>query len=140
MIKRTRAIGAFWGLIAGMTAVGAISFAAPQVAFLWLNVVGAVVVVVVGVILSLGSAAPPRMRGLRRTRIPSRPDVLCRCLPSIPHFSVRFNRLAETADRRTPWETGAPASELIAYEREHLQRSVAYWTRQGQRAEGKGQR
>jgi hypothetical protein len=39
-----------------MTAVGAVSFSAPQVAFLWLNVVGAVVVVVVGVLLSLGSS------------------------------------------------------------------------------------
>ena len=58
MIKRTRAVGAFWGLIAGMTAVGTVSFTAPQVAFLWLNVVGAVVVVVVGVLLSLGSAEP----------------------------------------------------------------------------------
>ena len=53
MNKRARAIGAFWGLIAGMTAVGLISFTAPQVAFLWLNVVGAVVVVAVGAGLSL---------------------------------------------------------------------------------------
>jgi solute:Na+ symporter, SSS family len=52
MYKRARAVGAFWGLIAGMTAVGTVSFRAPQVAFLWLNVVGAVVVVVVGVALS----------------------------------------------------------------------------------------
>jgi len=52
MIKRTRAVGAFWGLIAGMTAVGTVSFRAPQVAFLWLNVVGAVTVVVVGTLLS----------------------------------------------------------------------------------------
>jgi len=52
MIKRTRAVGAFWGLIAGMTAVGTVSFRAPQVAFLWLNVVGAVTVVVVGALLS----------------------------------------------------------------------------------------
>jgi Na+/proline symporter len=52
MIKRTRAVGAFWGLIAGMTAVGTVSFSAPQVAFLWLNVVGAVTVVVVGTLLS----------------------------------------------------------------------------------------
>jgi SSS family transporter len=52
MIQRSKAVGAFWGLIAGMTAVGLISFSAPQVAFLWLNVVGAVVVVVVGVTLS----------------------------------------------------------------------------------------
>ena len=55
MIRRARAVGAFWGLIAGMTTVGLVSFRAPQVAFLWLNVVGAVVVVVVGVGLSLVS-------------------------------------------------------------------------------------
>jgi len=61
MNKRASAVGAFWGLIAGMTAVGSISFGAPQVAFLWLNVVGAVVVVVVGLALSLGSGAPGKL-------------------------------------------------------------------------------
>ena len=55
MMPRARAIGAFWGLIAGMTAVGAVSYGAPRVAFLWYNVIGAVVVVVVGVMLSMGS-------------------------------------------------------------------------------------
>jgi Na+/proline symporter len=59
MIPRTRAIGAFWGLIAGMTAVGLVSFGAPQVAFLWYNVIGAVVVVTVGVALSMGAPAAP---------------------------------------------------------------------------------
>ena len=59
MIPRTRAIGAFWGLIAGMTAVGVVSFGAPQVAFLWYNVIGAVVVVIVGVTLSMGTPATP---------------------------------------------------------------------------------
>jgi Na+/proline symporter len=59
MIPRTRAIGAFWGLIAGMTAVGLVSFGAPQVAFLWYNVIGAVVVVTVGVVLSMGAPAAP---------------------------------------------------------------------------------
>jgi SSS family transporter len=59
MIPRTRAIGAFWGLIAGMTAVGLVSFTAPQVAFLWYNVIGAVVVVIVGVALSMGAPAAP---------------------------------------------------------------------------------
>ena len=56
MIPRARATGAFWGLIAGMTAVGAVSFGAPQVAFLWHNVIGAVVVVLIGVLLSPGSS------------------------------------------------------------------------------------
>ena len=53
MIPRSRANGAFWGLIAGMTAVGSVSFGAPSVAFLWLNVVGAVTVVVVGSAVSV---------------------------------------------------------------------------------------
>jgi len=55
MIPRARAVGSFWGLIAGMTVVGAVSFGAPQVAFLWQNVIGAVVVVAVGMVLSLGA-------------------------------------------------------------------------------------
>jgi Na+/proline symporter len=54
MIKRASALGAFVGLIAGMTAVGAVSFGAPRVAFLWLNVIGAVAVVLVGLALSVG--------------------------------------------------------------------------------------
>jgi Na+(H+)/acetate symporter ActP len=52
MIPRARALGAFFGLIAGMSAVAATWKFAPQVAFLWHNVVGAVTVVVVGVLLS----------------------------------------------------------------------------------------
>jgi Na+/proline symporter len=52
MIPRARATGAFWGLIVGMSAVAAVSQLAPQVAFLWHNVVGAVAVVVVGTVLS----------------------------------------------------------------------------------------
>jgi Na+/proline symporter len=48
MIPRARATGAFVGLIAGMLAVAAVNFGAPQVSFLWHNVVGAVTVVVVG--------------------------------------------------------------------------------------------
>ncbi len=58
MIPRSRAVGAFWGLIAGMSAVGLVSFRAPQVAFLWLNVVGAVTVVVIGLLLSMGAGTP----------------------------------------------------------------------------------
>jgi SSS family solute:Na+ symporter len=59
MIPRARGIGAFIGLIAGMCAVGAVNFGAPSVSFLWHNVVGAVTVVVVGVLLSGGRAAAP---------------------------------------------------------------------------------
>jgi SSS family transporter len=55
MIGRARPAGAFFGLIAGMGAVAAVTFGAPEVSFLWHNVVGAVTVVVVGMILSVGS-------------------------------------------------------------------------------------
>jgi SSS family transporter len=56
MIPRARALGAFVGLIAGMTVVGAVNFGAPSVSFLWHNVIGAVVVVAVGLLLSLGGS------------------------------------------------------------------------------------
>lgn len=52
MIPRARALGAFVGLICGMFAVGAVNFLVPSVAFLWHNVIGAVIVVVVGMLLS----------------------------------------------------------------------------------------
>ena len=53
MIPRARANGAFVGLIVGMTVVGMVNFG-PSVAFLWQNVIGAVVVVAVGVAMSGG--------------------------------------------------------------------------------------
>lgn len=59
MVKRTRALGAFVGLLSGMIAVAAVSFGAPQVSFLWHNVIGAVVVFVVGYGLSLLSPESP---------------------------------------------------------------------------------
>jgi SSS family transporter len=52
MIRRATARGAFVGLLAGMGAVGAVSFGAPSVSFLWHNVIGASVVVVVGLLLA----------------------------------------------------------------------------------------
>lgn len=61
MIPRTRAAGAFIGLLTGMGAVAAVSFGAPQVSFLWHNVIGAVVVVAVG---SLISAFPAGSRAV----------------------------------------------------------------------------
>jgi Na+/proline symporter len=51
MIPRAKAQGAFFGLIAGMGTVWAVSEFAPQVAFLWYNVIGAVTVVLVGLVL-----------------------------------------------------------------------------------------
>jgi SSS family solute:Na+ symporter len=58
MIPRARALGAFIGLIVGMLAVAAVNFGAPQVSFLWHNVVGAVTVVAVGMALSAGRGVP----------------------------------------------------------------------------------
>ncbi|HEY7566591.1 MAG TPA: sodium:solute symporter [Gemmatimonadaceae bacterium] len=54
MIPRARARGAFVGLLAGMAAVASVNFGAPSVSFLWHNVIGAVTVVAVGMLLSLG--------------------------------------------------------------------------------------
>jgi Na+/proline symporter len=52
MMKWVRGTPAFLALITGMLAVAAVNRLAPTVAFLWYNVVGAVTVVIVGVILS----------------------------------------------------------------------------------------
>ncbi len=52
MLPMGRGIGAFYGLIAGMSAVAAVNFLAPDVSFLWHNVVGALAVVSVGLLLS----------------------------------------------------------------------------------------
>ncbi len=46
--------GALFGLIAGMGSVAAVSFLAPEISFLWHNVIGAVAVVAIGSALSLG--------------------------------------------------------------------------------------
>jgi SSS family transporter len=59
MVPWARAVGAFVGLIAGMGAVGAVSFGVPAVSFLWHNVIGAVTVVGVGVAVS-AAAGPSR--------------------------------------------------------------------------------
>jgi SSS family transporter len=59
MIPFARARGAFAGLIAGMSAVAAVAFGAPQISFLWHNVIGASTVVVVGLLLSLGGSERP---------------------------------------------------------------------------------
>ncbi|MHB1191741.1 MAG: sodium:solute symporter family protein [Longimicrobiales bacterium] len=52
MLPRARAVGAFFGLLAGMGAVAAVTFGAPEVSFLWHNVVGALTVLAVGMLLS----------------------------------------------------------------------------------------
>ncbi len=58
MLPRIRANAAFLGLIAGMSAVGSVIVFAPQVSFLWHNVVGAVTVVAVGALLSEFMSTP----------------------------------------------------------------------------------
>ena len=52
MLRKARATGAFLGLIAGMSTVAAVNFGRPSVSFLWHNVIGAVTVVIVGLIVS----------------------------------------------------------------------------------------
>ena len=58
LTKRATARGAFWGLIAGMAVVLTVAFGFPTIAFLWHNLIGAVVVVVVGMTLSYMDAPP----------------------------------------------------------------------------------
>jgi solute:Na+ symporter, SSS family len=52
MTRRATARGAFWGLLAGMAAVLTVATQLPWIAFLWHNLIGAVVVVVVGMAIS----------------------------------------------------------------------------------------
>ena len=59
LYRRATARGAFYGLIAGMSAVAAVTFLAPQVSFLWHNVIGAGTVLIVGVVLSWVAGGRP---------------------------------------------------------------------------------
>jgi SSS family transporter len=52
LTKRATAAGAFWGMLAGIAVVLFVAFRLP-IAFLWHNVIGAVVVVIVGLTISL---------------------------------------------------------------------------------------
>jgi SSS family solute:Na+ symporter len=52
LTRRATARGAFWGLVAGMAAVLTVAIELPWIAFLWHNLIGAVVVVVVGMAIS----------------------------------------------------------------------------------------
>lgn len=58
LTKRATADGAFWGVIAGMTVVLTVAFQLPWIAFLWHNLIGAVVVVVVGMAISYMQPPP----------------------------------------------------------------------------------
>jgi Na+/proline symporter len=55
LTRRASATGAFVGLIAGMAAVAAVAFGLPEISFLWHNVIGAAVVVAVGMAISVAS-------------------------------------------------------------------------------------
>jgi Na+/proline symporter len=52
LTRRATPAGAFYGLVAGMVVVLGVAFGLPQVAFLWHNLIGAVVVVAVGMAIS----------------------------------------------------------------------------------------
>jgi len=56
LTKRATAAGAFWGLFAGVAVVLTVAWTLP-IAFLWHNVIGAVVVVLVGMAISLFSTS-----------------------------------------------------------------------------------
>lgn len=53
LTKKATARGAFWGMVAGMAVVLFVAFQMPWIEFLWHNVIGAVVVVVVGLLISV---------------------------------------------------------------------------------------
>jgi SSS family solute:Na+ symporter len=53
LTRRASATGAFWGLLAGMAVVLVVAFQMPWIEFLWHNLIGAAVVVSVGLAISL---------------------------------------------------------------------------------------
>ncbi len=59
--RRASGTGAFVGLIGGMSLVAAVAFLRPEVSFLWHNVIGALGVVVVGLLVSV--IVPPSRPG-----------------------------------------------------------------------------
>ncbi|MEM7414063.1 MAG: sodium:solute symporter [Gemmatimonadota bacterium] len=62
MVPRAKGNGALFGLIAGMTVVGIVEFRT-DIAYLWLNVIGAAVVMTVGLLLSAGGTAADSAEG-----------------------------------------------------------------------------
>jgi solute:Na+ symporter, SSS family len=58
LTKRATASGAFWGLITGMLVVVTVALQLPWIAFLWHNLIGAAVVVVVGMGISYTQPRP----------------------------------------------------------------------------------
>ena len=60
LVRRASGTVAFVGVLAGMGAVAAVAFGRPEISFLWHNVVGASVVLLVGWGLSLVAPAAAR--------------------------------------------------------------------------------
>jgi SSS family transporter len=60
LTRRATGTGATVGLAAGMSAVALVAFGRPDIAFLWHNVVGAVVVFVVGFVVSAATSSDGR--------------------------------------------------------------------------------
>ena len=58
LTTRATASGAFWGLIAGMLVVLTVAVQLPWIAFLWHNLIGAIVVVIVGMSISYAQRRP----------------------------------------------------------------------------------
>jgi SSS family solute:Na+ symporter len=54
IFRQATGTGAFWGLLSGMGVVALVE-ATTEISFIWYNVIGAVVVIVVGLVLSAGS-------------------------------------------------------------------------------------
>jgi len=67
LTRRATARGAFWGLLSGMAVVLTVALELPWIAFLWHNLIGAVVVVVVG--MGISYTQPPSDRPLRPSRL-----------------------------------------------------------------------
>ena len=72
LTKRATARGAFWGLLSGMAVVLAVALQLPWIAFLWHNLIGAVVVVVVG--MGISYTQSPHDRPAGRTGSALHPD------------------------------------------------------------------
>ncbi len=106
------------GCIAGISVVGAVNVRPPEVAFLWHNVIGAVTVVIVGLVVSAFQREAVRQAGLRRRRPdggrwschPERSegspeDIVAGLAPRLPRRS-----LAAARDDTLP--LGSPASAV----------------------------
>jgi solute:Na+ symporter, SSS family len=66
--KRVRGSAAFWAMLTGEAAIIACGLFT-HIAFLWFNVIGAVVVVVAGLIFSIGQPAPPVLHHQDRAHV-----------------------------------------------------------------------